>query len=64
VFTSEGTRVAIWANKKGRQFPGGLLVNAGNHLRSYTLTGKLFKGEEGVASAKAQNQSGDSFPER
>jgi hypothetical protein len=26
--------------------------------------GKLFKKKEGVASAKAQDQSGDSFPER
>jgi hypothetical protein len=31
-------RILARGTEKGRQFPGGLLVNAGNHLRSHTRT--------------------------
>ncbi len=37
-------------NRKGRQFPGGLLVNAGNHLRSHTLTRAVPSAQRGLTS--------------
>ncbi len=39
-----------WGNRKGRQFPGGLLVNAGNHLRSHTLTRAVPSAQRGLTS--------------
>ena len=38
MFISGGADDSVKTNRKGRQFPGGLLVKAGNHLRSHTLT--------------------------
>ena len=37
-------------HRKGRQFPGGLLVNAGNHLRSHTLTRAVPSAQRGLTS--------------
>jgi hypothetical protein len=40
---------AIWANKKAA-ISGGLLVNAGNHLRSHTLTRAVPSAQRGLTS--------------
>ena len=49
---------AVWANKKGRQFPGGLLVNAGNHLRSHTLTRAVPSAQRGLTSVFGMGTGG------
>jgi hypothetical protein len=49
VFTSERVE-ARFGHRKGRQFPGGLLVNAGNHLRSHTLTRAVPSAQRGLTS--------------
>jgi hypothetical protein len=51
LLTSEGRTVRLRRrNRKGRQFPGGLLVNAGNHLRSHTLTRAVPSAQRGLTS--------------
>src|SRR5271154_6583318 len=52
LFTSEGWKVVRlgFGHRKGRQFPGGLLVNAGNHLRSHTLTRAVPSAQRGLTS--------------